>query len=365
MRINFLSNDDIFISYSRADGGAYVTGLADRLQTLGFSCFNDKLGTDADEQVPESLLLKISSCKMLVLLGTAAAVKSDAVAKEVNAFAQANGTTRIVPLSFDKGLPAADWKEAGWHARVVGLTRESEAPEALEQGQPSDTAVRRIENQFKYARSKERLQKYIRRAVAVFVVLALASVVAFGVAVREAGQVSESRNEITRAQGEAAAARTSADEIKCQADKEIQDALKSVEDTKTQAEKEIKTAQDRVATAQTQVQAAEQKRLLAELKSRQAERQAQRQETVAQSLDLATQSMRELKRGPEFLAQGAADAVKSVKRASDAGARLREPNLALRESLALLPHRREPEGPQEVGGNQHKDYEISFSPDGR
>jgi hypothetical protein len=40
--------DDIFISYSRKDGNTYVAGLADELRRREFSCFFDKLGTDAD-----------------------------------------------------------------------------------------------------------------------------------------------------------------------------------------------------------------------------------------------------------------------------------------------------------------------------
>jgi hypothetical protein len=65
-----VSRDDIFISYSRADGGAYAAGLADKLTEKKFSCFIDKLGTDPDHDLPDSLKKKITNCMMLVLVGT-------------------------------------------------------------------------------------------------------------------------------------------------------------------------------------------------------------------------------------------------------------------------------------------------------
>lgn len=38
----FLLGDDIFISYSRADGATYASGLASRLADLAFSCKLDQ-----------------------------------------------------------------------------------------------------------------------------------------------------------------------------------------------------------------------------------------------------------------------------------------------------------------------------------
>ena len=53
-----LDSDDIFISYSRDDGEAYLTGLDAALSNLGFSCFTDKRGTDANRLLPATLFQK-------------------------------------------------------------------------------------------------------------------------------------------------------------------------------------------------------------------------------------------------------------------------------------------------------------------
>src|SRR5215510_7686600 len=102
MRLTFsaLSADDIFISYSRKDGNTYAVGLAEELTRRGFSCFFDRLGTDANSQLPSTLTHKIKHCAMLVVVGSPAARESLFVAQEVEGFAQANGTSRAVPIYF-------------------------------------------------------------------------------------------------------------------------------------------------------------------------------------------------------------------------------------------------------------------------
>ena len=103
--LKFLSRldaDDIFISYSRKDGSAYVKGLDAALSKRGFSCFTDKRGTDAGPIPPQTLFRKIRGCKTLVLLATPCALANPKhIASEVTEFANANGTSRIVSVSFE------------------------------------------------------------------------------------------------------------------------------------------------------------------------------------------------------------------------------------------------------------------------
>src|SRR5919109_465631 len=97
-----LDADDIFISYARADGSAYLTGLDAALSAKQFSCFTDRRGTDAGSLPPETLFRKVRLCKTLVLLATPAAVeKPEFIAEELGEFAKANGTSRIICVSFD------------------------------------------------------------------------------------------------------------------------------------------------------------------------------------------------------------------------------------------------------------------------
>src|SRR5256885_15045300 len=99
MAFNFLKSldaDDIFISYSREDGSAYLKGLDAALSARGFSCFTDKRGTDANRLPPKTLFRKIRLCKTLVLLATPSALrKPENISPEVVEFADANGTARI------------------------------------------------------------------------------------------------------------------------------------------------------------------------------------------------------------------------------------------------------------------------------
>src|ERR671939_252989 len=95
---NFLTRDDIFISYSRRDGGAYAPRLADRLTGKKFSCFIDKLGTEPNEDLPPSLRRTIRNCTLFVLVGTERGAASEFVGKEIEEFKKTGRT--ILPIDF-------------------------------------------------------------------------------------------------------------------------------------------------------------------------------------------------------------------------------------------------------------------------
>ena len=86
MRLRLLSADDIFISYSRKDAATYALGLADALTKIGFSCFLDRLGTEAATELPPLLLKKLKGCAMLVVVGTDGAIDSSAMEQEIAEF---------------------------------------------------------------------------------------------------------------------------------------------------------------------------------------------------------------------------------------------------------------------------------------
>jgi WD40 repeat protein len=179
LAFNFLKTldaDDIFISYSREDGSAYLTGLDAALSARGFSCFTDRRGTDAGRLPPETLFRRIRLCKTFVLLGTPGAVASpENITPELKEFADANGTSRIICVSFDGGKEFDDFPEA-WNDFVVGKAREREAPEALKTGTPSESVVAAVAAASDYMKSKDRLRKYRNRAIGVLGVLVVASV---------------------------------------------------------------------------------------------------------------------------------------------------------------------------------------------
>jgi WD40 repeat protein len=201
MAFNFLKNldaDDIFISYARLDASTYAAGLADELTKRGFSCFIDKLGTDPDEDLPDSLKRKIRSCSMLVIVGTAWAAKRQAIKEEVEVFVS-TGRTSVVPIDFGDTV-----YDAEWYKPIAGVAPEPELnPNALDDGEPSPSVVSRIEKQFNYRRRDERLRRITRRAVAVLVFLLVLIIVAAVVAER---QIARAAAEQARAERQAAIA---------------------------------------------------------------------------------------------------------------------------------------------------------------
>ena len=97
--IKFLFGDDIFLSYSRADGATYAAGLADKLAERGFSTRFDQWGSEPGEEMPASLKKALRRSSALVLIGTPKAARSKHVAEEVNVAKTAGRL--IVPLVFE------------------------------------------------------------------------------------------------------------------------------------------------------------------------------------------------------------------------------------------------------------------------
>ena len=96
-----ITNDDIFISYCRSDAKTYTDGLANELTKKGFSCFTDALGSDAGKEIPDSLIRKLKSCRMLVVIGSKDSACSKAVAKEIEVFALTKGTSAMILVDFN------------------------------------------------------------------------------------------------------------------------------------------------------------------------------------------------------------------------------------------------------------------------
>ncbi|MFO1329108.1 MAG: TIR domain-containing protein [Rubrivivax sp.] len=177
MSVQGLPAEDIFISYSRGDGSPYLRGLEAALSEAGFTCFTDRLGTDAHPVLPNALLEQIRACRTLVLVATPGAIaRPELIAEEVRTFAQANGTARIVAISFDRGCELQDWRDLPWHAQIVGKARERESLTAIETGQPSSDVVAAISVVSNYMKAKDRLRQIRDRAVVAFAVISAAVV---------------------------------------------------------------------------------------------------------------------------------------------------------------------------------------------
>jgi len=97
--IKFLLGDDVFISYSRADGAVYAAGLASELARRGFSCRFDQWASKPGATVPPAPLRALSRSALLVLVSTTAADTSGQVESEIRHFLPCG--RNIVPIDLD------------------------------------------------------------------------------------------------------------------------------------------------------------------------------------------------------------------------------------------------------------------------
>lgn len=193
MTLGFTVGDDIFISYTRRDASIYAAGLAAELAEKGFSCFIDKLGTDPDRDLPKSLLRKIRSCTMLVVVGTEWAGTRKTVETEIKEYLKRQPIA-IVPINFDATI-----YQARWYPLIEGVALETETnPEALKDGNPSTAVINRIEKQFTYTRRNERLRRITIRTAIILGLLVLASIATTVYARRQVGRADRAAIELSK-----------------------------------------------------------------------------------------------------------------------------------------------------------------------
>ena len=84
--IRFSRGDDVFISYSRANGATYAAGLASELARRKLSCRLDQWGAPPGKEVPEVILTALKRSARLVVVTTAACGQSAAVEREIRDF---------------------------------------------------------------------------------------------------------------------------------------------------------------------------------------------------------------------------------------------------------------------------------------
>ncbi|HEX4707601.1 MAG TPA: TIR domain-containing protein [Candidatus Udaeobacter sp.] len=167
----FLFGDDIFISYSRADGATYAAGMGDALSRQGFSCKLDLWGTEPGKELPGQLTQALRHSAMLVLVGSQAAMRSIRVAEEVRIF---RTTSRpIIPILFGDQIIS---DAARWHEDVEGLPLSQDDVGALQSGVPSAPIVNRIVKTFTFNTKERRLRLSAQIAAGVLIALLMASV---------------------------------------------------------------------------------------------------------------------------------------------------------------------------------------------
>lgn len=351
MPINFLKSldaDDIFISYSRADGSAYLKGLDAALSARGFSCFTDERGTDADPLPPKTLFAKIRACKTLVLLGTPGALgHPENITPELTEFAASNGTARIVCVGFDRGAKFDAWPDV-WHRYVVGKAREREDPGAIRTGKPSDSVVETVARASDYMKSKDRLRKYRNRTAGVLALLLVLTACAAGFARHQLKRAARATQDAEEALLRAFISQTEARVTGLAAELSRGDA----EEQKRLAELASDDAAEKTRLADA-----------AARRARAEEARADREQAIGDARSLADRSRTLVRRRPEELPRAVSLAVESLNKSTSVGLHAVEADTALRDSVALLPRLRRNHYYSLPGLRSERS--VALSPDGR
>lgn len=366
-----LEGDDIFISYSRGDGAAYLTGLDAALSRKGFACFTDKRGTDAGRLPPKTLYRKIRNCNTLVLLASPRAqMRPENITQELKEFVEENGTSRIICVSFDRDVePLPDFPEV-WQDYIVGKAREREDPAQLKTGEPSESVVNSVVTASDYMKSKDRLRNYRNRVLVVLAGLVLLSAAAGVLAwyqLRNAKAALRQAGEATiKADAETARAAKASEDARI-ALTQARDAQEAARKAKDEATKQKGIADKATQTANEAARRAREETARADAEQKRAEREG----TIAEARSLANQSQAILRLRPADLDGGLKYAADSVKKFSEIGVHSIEADMALRESLALFPRLRSshvlPKNSYQIPHSDGLPPEntVALSPDGR
>jgi WD40 repeat protein len=164
---------DYFISYSWSDGRVYATRLAESLHNSGFECFLDSSEYRAGDdwrRVGQWTLRQTSS---LILVGSPNAVSSEPVFYELQTFQRFNN--RIVPIDFDGTLDPHEN-----NTRIVGILTEDiirlREPAARLVTGPSDSTIRRLQDDFKGIKQTQRRTRLLAAATLVFALTAAVTI---------------------------------------------------------------------------------------------------------------------------------------------------------------------------------------------
>jgi len=170
---------DFFISYSWVDGGVYAAALMRRLEAQGFQVFLDREEYASGDDWKQVGAWTLRRTGQLILVGTAGALTSQPVARELDIFV-ATGR-RIVPIDFGGSLDRLPDNVPAQRHLQDQILRIRELPTALVAG-PSDEAVATIRRTFTLVRQDKKRLMIAAGVAGVMTVLAVASMFLAGYA---------------------------------------------------------------------------------------------------------------------------------------------------------------------------------------
>ena len=190
-----LFRDDVFISYTRADGLAYVLALADELVKRKYATFVDLYDTEASGEIPAKVLQRLLHARLLVVVATPFAAESAAMTREVDAFVATR--RNIVVVDIEESAEKLAWKDRLTHLPRLVQEKSAAAPSAF--------VLTGIANAFEYLTRAQWLRRAATASLITFAFVVIASVVGIRIASRQIreSQAAASAIRIANAAGDA------------------------------------------------------------------------------------------------------------------------------------------------------------------
>jgi hypothetical protein len=280
--VRFIFGRDIFISYSHADAGQYAPALALALrkEIRNLSFYLDQWIAPPSERLTILLRLQLRWSKLMVVICTDRAIRSEFVKEEIQRFGKFG--RQIIPINVDATLSQVDLTEPPWD-EIRGTSLEPESLAAVKVGTPAPNVIERISNSVQFSKQAQRLRLAVL-ATSVFVVGAF---IYGNWTVRSANRAAR-LSEMRRL---AAAAKATESEQKAV---QFEGRAAAAETATTIAEREAATAKLRASGADASRIRAEEQAGAARHRALTAQAQADREQQIALSRQLAATSLANL-----------------------------------------------------------------------
>jgi WD40 repeat protein len=314
---------DLFISYSRRDKAmGYALRLAAEVRKAAarqkdpteISISSDLWAGGPSATTHPQLLTEARRCRAFVLLATRGAVVSPNVAGEVEACLSTG--RYVLTIDVDHSLDHAAWEKEDTAKIVRTMPSQAETGNAIEEQKPDEKVVERVLQIIGYETQTRRIRRIVRRTA--FIGLAII----VGAYAFSSWQISQANRLRDEAKATAVAAESrSIDATARQSLAEMASWF---------AEKAARLAGWKTSLAEVDTEVAQQ--LEAEARSA-----AAREEEIALGLRLANESSTLLRQQPHHIERAVRLATEAMTHLDRRGVRSIAADLALRESLALLP----------------------------
>jgi WD40 repeat protein len=200
--LDWVFGHDYFIAYAWSDGRTYAVALCDALQRQGFTCFLDSSNFAKGDDWKSAGLRHLRKSGVLILVGTAGALKSEAAYGEVRLFSGLG--RRIVPIDVDGSLTTSLQSSRIGRYVTANHLRISEAAAQAAVG-PSDRTLIELSDSFNLARQNTKRARMLSAVAGALAVLSVAAVY-FGVDAKRQQNIAEDNLRDSRTEQLAAAA---------------------------------------------------------------------------------------------------------------------------------------------------------------